>query len=230
MMNEFEKLVSKEPGHPRLVKGATNGALILPKVAQYAERISHPVCVTWVTVEPFKILGETVVDGARIAHRGEPRAMLENTGVGLSLHGEALDVATQTISETTNVPMDIFEAFISFIGRERIMQPIKVHSLIEDDRETLDLLRMMSAGDRSVLEAASHRSQGDEVVMTTSPDSNNEKIWSRFIKYGWTAPHKFEDAPAEIRNLLSQYKLTAEGREAVPMLLFALHRFESVKY
>ncbi len=83
-------------------------------------------------------------------------------------------------------------------------------------------LRSLGAGDRSVIEAAASRPGS---VMTTSPGSPNDALWSEMEKAGWTKRvNPFEGSPnaKELAALLRSFALTEDGAKAVAVALARL--------
>jgi hypothetical protein len=224
LIDQFDELVAPDPSTTRAISGPSNGILILPNVAQYAERIGAAVRVSWLIGEPPEIRAQTVVDGTSVFSVGDPSAVLLNTGVGFARHGLPIENGSSADRFETEIPEQYFGPLISFIGGERIGETHKIVAIMKKDGVTLRHLQMMSPGDRSVLEAASRYGSTDKVVMTTSPGSNNETLWDRLGSYGWT--ERYVDPGLQNMPLpLSQFVLTNSGRAIAPMLLGALSRF-----
>lgn len=221
---QFDDLVSKEPGKPNVIHGPTNGVLLLPAVARFAEKIGQPVRVSWLMSEPPEIMAQTVVGAGKVASYGEPEALLFNTGVGFALHGEDMEDGQGPDLAFSEIPRQVFDPLLGFIGRERAEVAIKVHSILSSDAETLKLLHMMSDGDRSILASAPQVEPGTPVALTTSPGSSNDKLWARLGQYGWTEPTHDDTMSEELRALTSLHLLTQAGRAAMPLLVYALDR------
>ncbi len=63
------------------------------------------------------------------------------------------------------------------------------------DEALLERMRNMSAGDLSILEAAlTDLDGGEPVMMTTTPGSDNDLLWSQMVAHGWLT----QAAPLEV--------------------------------
>jgi hypothetical protein len=85
-------------------------------------------------------------------------------------------------------------------------------------------LRALSPGDRSVIEAASSKPGN---LMSTSPGSPNDLLWSDMEKVGWTKRTTLSGQPVEtdpLANVLRVYALTEEGMKSVQAALARLRR------
>jgi hypothetical protein len=83
-------------------------------------------------------------------------------------------------------------------------------------------LRSLGPGDRSVIEAAVSKPGS---VMTTSPGSPNDLLWSEMEKAGWTKRvNPFEGSPnaKELAALLRSFALTEDGAKAAAVALARL--------
>lgn len=222
--DKFDELVATEPSQPNVTDGPTNGVLVLPKVAEYAEKIGKPIRVSWLMSNPPEIAAQTVVDTGTVASFGDPEALLFNTGMGFALHGEALKDGQGPDLAACEVPRQVFEPLLGFIGPERAGAAIKVHAILSADKQTHALLHTMNEADRSIL-AVAHQFESDQPIpLTAAPGSDNDRLWSALTRYGWTEPSNGDvcDEPAQAT---ARHDLTNAGRFAMPLLLHALGRF-----
>lgn len=229
LSDHFDELVAREPERPNVIEGPANGVLILPKVAEYAERIGEPVRVSWIMGEPPQIVGQSVVDADKVETFGDFNAVILNTGVGFARHGEPLVGGQGPSATQTELPDTVFEPLLGFMGKERAQTALQVHGILSSDPEALALLHALSAADRSILASPQQLKDDAKITLATSPGSDNEKLWQRFGEYGWTrkAP---DDLHEKIRNVVVHYILLDEGRLAMPMLLHALDRFPPTRH
>jgi hypothetical protein len=118
----------------------------------------------------------------------------------------------------------------------------------EQKQDLLTLSRAMTAGDLSILQAAIDE-LGEErpIMVTTTPGSKNDLLWSEMVKLGWMSPAGPLDAPVKakvflidpsakepIRGFLAQWshseamtKLINELRADIPpKLIEAVHRVD----
>ncbi len=227
--DHFDELVSREPSRPNVIEGPTNGVLLLPVVAQYAKKIGEPVRVSWIMGEPAEIVGQSIVDADSVASFGDINALILNSGVGFARHDEPLIDGRVAEACEAQLPKEVFEPLLGFIGKQRLETALKVEAVLASDSETLDLLRAMTAADRSMLAAPNQLESDDTVNLVTTHDSSNDKLWTRFKSYGWTTPAA-EDPPEELAKITVHHALTGEGRQAMPMLLHALDRFPPMRH
>lgn len=232
LMDQFDLFVGRDIDRQLAIAGPTNGVLILPKVAEYAARIGETVRVSWLKGEPPEVIGETIVgaDGA-VVFIGDVCAALFNSGVAFVRDGSpgpASTVQTGAVPRVSNasVPDEVIAPLISFIGRDRLEAALKVHTLLSEDAATLALLHMLTDADRSLIRAPGDGMAGEHVVLTTTPGSTNDKLWTRFASYGWTAPFR----PKGATGALAQHSVSDEGRALLPMVLSALDRFPPTKH
>lgn len=229
LSDHFDELVARESERPNVIQGPANGVLILPKVAEYAERIGEPVRVSWIMGEPPQIVGQSVVDANKVETFGDFNAVILNTGVGFARHGEPLVGGQGPTATQTELPDTVFEPLLGFIGKEGAQTALQVHGILSSDPEALALLHALSAADRSILASPQQLQDDAKITLATSPGSDNEKLWQRFGEYGWTAKAP-DDLHEKIRNVVVHYILTDEGRQAMPMLLHALDRFPPTRH
>lgn len=229
LSDHFDELVARESERPNVIQGPANGVLILPKVAEYAERIEEPVRVSWIMGEPPQIVGQSVVDANKVETFGDFNAVILNTGVGFARHGEPLVGGQGPSATQTELPDTVFEPLLGFIGKERVQTALQVHGILSSDPEALALLHALSAADGSILASPQQLKDDAKITLATSPGSDNEKLWQRFGEYGWTA-NAPDDLHEKIRNVVVHYVLTDEGRQAMPMLLHALDRFPPTRH
>lgn len=82
-------------------------------------------------------------------------------------------------------------------------------------------MRMMSAADLSVLEAAAQEPSGEQpVLLTTVPGSANDQLWSEMAKLGWLSEEPPLDAPVRSR----VFALQPSAKPALEELFAELHR------
>ncbi|MCH9806206.1 MAG: DUF3726 domain-containing protein [Alphaproteobacteria bacterium] len=227
--DHFDELVSKDPDRPNVIEGPANGVLILAKVADYARQTGEPVRVSWIMGEPPQIAGQCVVDAEKVATFGDVNALILNTGVGFARHDEPLKEGSGPQASEAEIPRQVFEPLLGYIGKQRLQTALKVNGIFKSDPQALELLRAMSAGDRSILASSPQLEDDKAIVLTTSKGSSNDQLWQRFTAYNWTAPHD-DELPEELAKITSQYLLTDDGREVMPMLLHALDRFPPTKH
>lgn len=222
--DKFDELVANDPSQPNVTDGPTNGVLVLPKVAEHAAHIGRSIRVSWLMSDPPEIKAQTVIDADTVASYGDPEALLFNSGMGFALHGEELTDGQGPAIAACELPRQVFEPLLGFIGPERAGAAIKVHAILSADRQTHALLHAMSEADRSILATAHSQKPEDKIAFMTSPDSDNDRLWGALAGYGWTEPSS-GDLPDELKEATSQHQLTDSGRAAMPLLLHALGHF-----
>lgn len=225
MIDQFPALVSDDPSRPHAIDGPSNGVLILPLVAHYSATIGEPVRVSWLMGDPPEIKAQTVVDGDRVITVGELPALLFNTGVAFARHGEPLEEGLGASVQEAVVPNDVFEPYLSFIGRPRIDMLFQVRHALTEVPEIVEGLRSLSAGDRSTLETAATLSNDSPVSLITTQGSGNDVLWSRICDFGWLTRSESEGAGPQ-GSIVRTYVMTDLGRAALPMLLHAFDRFK----
>jgi hypothetical protein len=88
----------------------------------------------------------------------------------------------------------------------------------EDFRILVELLRQLTPGDRSVLQAAA---QTPDSQIATVENSQNDQFWSRLVEFGLAEEMTLDvDIPPALSDLRPKsFRLTVAGREVVPDLL-----------
>jgi hypothetical protein len=84
----------------------------------------------------------------------------------------------------------------------------------------------MTAGDISVLEAASKQAETDpNARMVTDPGSNNDKLWTQMGELGWMIGQDEELVlnPSRDPLIVRSFRITEQGRQPIATLLDA-HR------
>ena len=236
LMDQFDLFVACDAGRQLAIAGPTNGLLILPKVADYAAQIGAPIRVSWLKGEPPEVTGEAIVgpNGAVLNH-GNVSAALFNTGVAFVRDGASVPAAAPPRT-SASVADDMITALISFIGRDRLDAAIKVHKLVNDDAATVALLHILNDDGRSKIHAVRDGKADEPAVLTAAPGSSNDRLWARFVAYGWTTPLKdsqIKHSPithSDARGNGMAYRVTDEGRAILPMVLTALDRFPPTKH
>jgi hypothetical protein len=229
LLDQFDKLVSPNPMRPTVIAGPTNGLLLLPKVAEYAARIGKTIMVSWYVGEPRQDIGQSLVDAENAAFRGDRNAALQSTATGFALFPGPIPVAVSALVEEMEMPTRAYELLAWFVGAQKMLIAESVARAIKDDTETVRLMRLSTAGDRSILLSTPNVKMDDQIILTTSPGSNNDELWTRFVEYGWTTPYAGAQ-PEALRGLLAQHIVTEAGRTALPMLVLALERFPLTKH
>ena len=78
-------------------------------------------------------------------------------------------------------------------------------------------LGTLGAGDRSVIV---YSASNPKSIMTTSPGTPNDALWSEMETAGWTKRvNAFADMPPEVAKLLRGFELTEAGAAAVKAAL-----------
>ncbi len=91
----------------------------------------------------------------------------------------------------------------------------------EQTQALLTRMRELSAGDLSILEAVVESLEGeDEVRLTTTPGSANDRLWSEMTVLGWMSA----DAPLEVPVDTKVFVVHAAARERLSSLLLDLKR------
>jgi hypothetical protein len=91
----------------------------------------------------------------------------------------------------------------------------------EQTQALLTRMRELSAGDLSILEAVVESLQGeDEVRLTTTPGSANDRLWSEMTVLGWMSA----DAPLEVPVDTKVFVVHAAAKEPLSSLLLDLRR------
>lgn len=229
LKDKFDELVSKDPAAPNVLQWPTNGVLLLPKVAEYSEKIGEPIRVSWIMNDPPEIAAQTALDADTVANFGDPHALLFNTGTGFSLHGEELKDGDGPNIKATALPKAVFDPLLGFIGRERAEMALKVHAVLAGDTQSLAVLRNMSEDDLAIFEKAALSDPGEKVSVSVTPGSQSDRMWARFAIYEWVSALGADEPPKDEPTHTSQedlvtHQLTDVGRIAMPMLMYALHR------
>ena len=86
----------------------------------------------------------------------------------------------------------------------------------EQRQELLALIRVMSAGDLSILQAAIQElGQERPVMVTTTPGSNNDVLWSKMAALGWMSAAEPLDVPVHSK----VFVLNTTAKEPISTLL-----------
>jgi hypothetical protein len=217
-----------------VIPGITNALLVLPCVAKSADRLGEPLVVNWRAGEPVTTVAATAVTLDRAETRGNLSALLDNTELGFARLGEPLPGHPPALATTCEVPTVVFDSLTTYIGPERLATVAAIHQLMTNDPETLDMLRACSAADLSVLEGAAQvateNKGNDTILLTTSPGSPNDRLWSALQRYGWTTLYAADDLPPELRGLMVQHVLRPAGCAAVPLLIYTLAQFQPTRH
>jgi hypothetical protein len=91
----------------------------------------------------------------------------------------------------------------------------------EQGRQLLPQMRALSAADLSVLHGVvASLATEEEVRVTTTPGSDNDRLWSEMTKLGWMSA----DAPLEVPVASKVFVVHAAAKDALEALLIEIQR------
>jgi hypothetical protein len=103
---------------------------------------------------------------------------------------------------------------------------VKAESMTEEQRqELMTLIRDMSAADLSILQAVLEELGSERPIMvTTTPGSNNDVLWSKMVALGWMSAAEPLDVPVQTK----VFVIEPTAKEPISTLLADNQRSEAM--
>jgi len=116
----MDQLVQPDPEDIRGIMGPSSPILLLPRIAEHAEKIGEPIEVFFKDGDPLQFTGQCVIDGERIVVQSDIKTLLFARGISLRRFGKPMpETAWGAEREQMSLGASWMLSLAEFIARDQ---------------------------------------------------------------------------------------------------------------